>query len=94
MLRIGIAAAIAGLVVALAPPAAASEDDYLRGLQERYTFLTAEQLLSEGQRACAATNAGVKSPDIVVMVRRDLGVATGVAMDILSGATASLCPRT
>lgn len=94
MRHLGVAAATAGLAVALvvpAAPAGATEDEYLRDLQPRYTFLSAEELISAGQRACAATSAGVLAPDTVKMVSRDLGISTGAAMDILSRAVLRLC---
>jgi hypothetical protein len=89
LMRLGMATAV--LAVLFAAPAAASEDEYLEGLQERYTFLTADPLLSEGYRVCAASSAGVLAPDAVIMVRKDLGVATGAAMDIVSAALRDLC---
>lgn len=89
VMRVG--AAVAALGVVLAAPAAASEDGYLHQLQDRYTFLTAQQLLSEGQRVCAATSVGVKSPDAANMIRKDLGVSMGPAMDIVSAAILNLC---
>ena len=54
-------------------------------------FLTADQLVSEGQRVCAATGSGVLAPDAAVMVRNDLGVSTDAAMKIVSGAVRDLC---
>lgn len=86
-----VGAAVTALGLVLAAPAAASEDAYLRELQARYTFLTAEQLLAEGERVCAATDVGVLSPDAANMVIDDLGVSVGPAMDIVSGAVLDLC---
>lgn len=92
MLRVTlVGTAITALGLVVAAPAAASEDAYLRDLQDRYTFLTAEQLISEGQRVCAVTGAGALSPDAATMVMNDLGVSVGPAMDIVSGAVLSLC---
>lgn len=88
-LSLGVATAT--LTVLLAPSAAATEDEYLDGLQDRYAFLTADQLVSEGQRVCAATGSGVLAPDAAVMVRNDLGVSTDAAMKIVSGAVRDLC---
>lgn len=89
LIRLGTATA--ALAVIFAAPAAATEDEYLDDLQELYTFLPAEPLLSEGYWVCAATNAGVLSPDIAMMVRDDLGVSTDAAMNIVSDAILDLC---
>ncbi|MGV0607507.1 hypothetical protein [Mycolicibacterium sp. XJ1904] len=91
MRHLVVAAVTAGLMVALAAPAAATEEEYLRELQPRYAFLTAQELLMEGQRACAALTAGVLAPDAVKMVSADLGISTGAAMDIVSRANLRLC---
>lgn len=85
------AAALATLAVALAAPAGASEEEYLRELQPRYAFLTAQELLTEGHRACAAISSGVLAPDTVKMISADLGISTGAAMDIVSRANLRLC---
>ncbi len=74
-----------------AAPAATTEDENLDDLQELYTFLPADKLLSEGHRVCAATSAGALSPDIANMVRDDLGVSTDAAMNIVSDAILDLC---
>ncbi|MGE2726109.1 hypothetical protein [Mycolicibacterium pulveris] len=89
VMRLGMVAA--ALAVCFAAPAAATEDEYLSGLQARYTFLTADQLLSEGHRVCTGTSAGLLVVDAVNMVREDLDVATGAALDIVSGALRDLC---
>ncbi|MGV0791373.1 DUF732 domain-containing protein [Mycolicibacterium sp. XJ1819] len=86
-----VGAATAALTVGLAAPAAATDDEYLQELQDRYTFLTADQLLSEGHRVCAATSTGVLAADAVDMVREDLDVSIGVAMDVVSGAILDMC---
>ncbi len=91
LLIVRVAAALATLGVVLAAPAAASEEEYLRELQPRYAFLTSEELLTEGQRACAAISSGVLAPDAVKMVSADLGISTGAAMDIVSRANLQLC---
>ena len=90
MRHLGVAAGTAALMVVLAAPASATEDEYLRELQPRYSFLTAEELLKEGWRACAALSAGVLAPDAVKMVSADLGISTGAAMDIVGRANLRL----
>ncbi|MGE2722452.1 hypothetical protein [Mycolicibacterium celeriflavum] len=89
IVRLG--AAFATLGVVLAAPAGATEDEYLRDLQPRYTFLTAEELLRAGQQACAAITAGVLAPDAVKRISSDLDISTGAAMDIVSRANLRLC---
>lgn len=92
MLKLTCAAAAAAVAaIVSAPGAAASEDGYLHGLQDRYRFLTPQQLLTEGYRVCAVTDAGTLSPDAAAMVMRDLEVNVGVAMDVVSGAVINLC---
>jgi hypothetical protein len=73
------------------PAAAADQDEYLRPLQDRYVYLTAQQLLSEGNRVCAATQRGALSADITTMVRNDLGVSTATAGEIVAAAVVRLC---
>jgi hypothetical protein len=89
LMRVVAAVAVTG--VFLAAPAAAAEDEYLDQLQDRYRFLTTEQLLTEGYRVCAVTNAGGLAPTAVNMVRDDLDIAIGAAMDIVTAAVGSLC---
>ncbi|KUI47943.1 hypothetical protein AU198_04915 [Mycobacterium sp. GA-1199] len=93
MRYLGVAASTAGLMVAVAvaAPAGATEDEFLRDLQPRYSFLTAEELVTQGYRACAATSVGVLAPDAVQMISADLGISTGAAMDIVSRALLRLC---
>lgn len=89
LMRLGMATA--ALAVIFAAPAGATEDEYLGGLQDRYTFLTTDQLLAEGYRVCEATSSGALVTDTANMVREDLDVATGTAIDIVSGALRDLC---
>nr|WP_194946026.1 DUF732 domain-containing protein [Mycolicibacterium malmesburyense]CRL74018.1 hypothetical protein CPGR_02959 [Mycolicibacterium malmesburyense] len=91
MRHLWVAAATMGLVAVSAAPAGATEDEYLRDLQPRYTFLTAEELLTAGRQACAAITAGVLAPDAVKMISSDLDISTGAAMDIVSRANLRLC---
>lgn len=86
----GLAALVISSVM-LAAPAAATQDEFLHTLQDRYNFLTAEQMLTEGYRTCSAVGRGVLAPDAVNMVRADLKIATGAAMDIVSAAVLDLC---
>jgi hypothetical protein len=75
--------------LAMAAPASADEASYLK-LQDKYVFLTDEQLLSAGYKVCQATRSGMVSPDIVNMVKSDLGAGTAPATDIVAGAIIEL----
>jgi hypothetical protein len=81
---------VVATAVAFAAPAAADQDDYLRPLQERFVFLSAQQLLSEGTKVCNAIRSGKTSTDAVIMVRNDLGVSVATAGEIVSGAVVDL----
>ena len=91
MLRSLSAALLVGAAAALATaaPASADEESFLR-LQDRFAFLTADQLLSAGHKVCQATQSGMVAPDIVNMVKRDLGAGTAPATDIVAGAIIEL----
>ena len=89
---------IAGVVSVLfvaaalsAPTAAADETEFLNKLADRYEFLTPQQLLAEGQRVCAAEQAGTLSPARTTMVMNDLTVGTNTALEIVSAAEWNLC---
>lgn len=84
-----IVALVAGIAVGTAAPAAASESDYLR-LKDSLTFLTTEQLLSEGYRACGAVHSDTRSTDAVNMVMNELGVSVNAALDIIAAAVVDL----
>jgi Protein of unknown function (DUF732) len=76
----------AAISVVFAAPAAADTDSYLQALQDRYAFLTAQQLLSEGGTVCNAISNGMNSTDAVRMVQNHLRVSVAVAGDIVSAA--------
>lgn len=78
--------------VLAAAPAHADEGKFLALLDDKYAFLSSEQLLAEGARICAALDQGTISPDVVKMVQKDLGGLTvAVALDIVSAAAVGLC---
>ena len=83
---------IAGTAVSLgfAAPAAADTGDYLHALQDRYPSLSTQQLLSTGATVCNAASRGMNSPDMVIMVQRDIGVSVPAALDIVSAARVHL----
>ena len=89
----GVVGAFVGAAVLLAPAAAADVDQgaYLDKLQYKYKFLTTEQLLTEGNRVCAAEQAGLLSPAKTTMVINDLVISTGAALDIVAAAEWDLC---
>ena len=92
MIRVaGLTAALIGAVLVSAPPAVATTDDYLHELQDRYAFLTAQQLLDAGSKVCAAEQRGSLSPDRTAMVQRDLNVSVNTALEIVSAAEWQLC---
>lgn len=92
MIRVAGAIA-AGMAVAVlcAPTATAGNTEYLNKLQYKYAFLTPQQLLAEGQRVCAAEQAGVLSPGKTSMVMNDLTVGANTALEIVSAAEWDLC---
>jgi hypothetical protein len=84
------AAALAtGIAVGTAAPAAASESEFLQ-LKDHLTFLTTQQLLSEGYRVCGAIHNGVLSSDATNMVMNDLGVSANAALNIVAAAVDDL----
>ena len=86
-----MAAALAtGIALGTAAPAAASESDYLRLLKDHLTFLTTQQLLSEGYRVCGAIHNGVLSSDATNMVMNDLGLSANAALNIVAAASDDL----
>lgn len=92
MIRIaGVVSAIAAAVLVSAPTAAATPDEYLLELQDRYAFLTPQQLLDAGNKVCAAEQNGSLSPDLTAMVQRDLNVSTNTALEIVSAAEWQIC---
>lgn len=94
--RIGVAgvvgsAVVMGFAVLSAAPAHADEASYLELLQPRLTFLSADQLRTEGYRVCAATSSGMPASDANDMVQADLGVSVPVSIDIVTAAVVNLC---
>jgi hypothetical protein len=56
----------------IAAPAHADEQGFLNYLQPRWAFLTADQLLTEGHKACNFILAGNSASDAAAMVAADL----------------------
>jgi hypothetical protein len=88
---VGVLGALVGAAVLSAPAATADEGEYLAKLQDKYEFLTPQQLLTAGERVCAAEAAGVLAPGRTTMVMNDLTVGTNVALEIVSAAEWNLC---
>ena len=79
----GITFVALAAAVAVAPPAAATDqDDFLRPLLTRYSFLTSEPLLTEADRVCSMLSAGNPTSAVSNMVSDDLKVTPSVAIDV------------
>lgn len=76
--------------LAFAAPASADAGSYLHALQDTYTSLSTQQLLSEGTKICNAIRGGMNSTNAVMMVQRDLGVSVPAAGDMVSAAVVHL----
>jgi hypothetical protein len=87
----GVLSALVGAAILAAPSAAADEVEYLHKLQDKYAFLTPQQLLAEGNRVCTAEQAGALAPDRTTMVINDLTVGVNVALEVVSAAEWDLC---
>ena len=88
---VGVISALVAAAVLSAPSAAADETEYLNKLQDRYEFLTPQQLLAEGQRVCAAEQSGTLAPARTMMVMNDLVVSSNAALNIVAAAEWDLC---
>jgi hypothetical protein len=84
------AAALVAIAVWGAAPAAAGESEYLRLLQDKFSFLSTQQLLAEGHKACKVMEQGVTASNAVNMVSKDLAVSLAVAFDIVGAAAVEL----
>ena len=77
---------VVAAALAFAAPASADDSEYLRMVQDRLTFLTPQQLLSEANKVCQVTRSGLTSVDAVLTVQRDLAVSVAAAVDIVEAA--------
>lgn len=91
MKTLGVALLAMGVAVGVAPTAAAAESEYLGRLHPRLSYLTNEQLLSEGYRICQVLAQGRPNPDAVPMVTKDLYISVSAAMEIVAAAAVELC---
>jgi hypothetical protein len=79
-----------GIAIGVAPSAAADERDYLNQLGPRLTFLTTDQLRSEGYRVCRYLSVGRPTADAIPMVMKDVQVTVAGAIDIIATAVEQL----
>jgi hypothetical protein len=75
-----------GIAIASAAPAAATDDEYVKLLQDRFPFLSADQLLTEGHRTCQLIQQGRPGVQAVAMVQNDLKVSASAANQIVATA--------
>ena len=85
-----VAALAAGVAIGVAPPAAAEESAYLNQLSPRLTFLSTQQLLTEGYKVCRYVGVGRPTADAIPLVMKDLEVTVAAALDIVSAAVQQL----
>ena len=85
-----VALLAAGVAIGVAPPAAAEESAYLNQLSPRLTFLSAEQLRTEGYKVCRYVGVGRPTADAIPMVMDDLDITVAAALDIISAAVQQL----
>jgi hypothetical protein len=88
---VAVGVVMGGAAVAPAATAAADDQAYLQPLRTHFVYLSDDQLLAEGQRVCQLLDRGGIAPTAVTMVRNEMGVAVGVADDIVSAAVQYLC---
>jgi hypothetical protein len=84
-----IVVAIASASVVM-PAAHADEGQYLKTLQPKYVYLTTQQLLDEGYKACLAAKRGVPGTDTIGVVQNDVAVSVAAAYDIVTTAATRL----
>ncbi|MGV0849818.1 DUF732 domain-containing protein [Mycolicibacterium phlei] len=84
-----VAAAIVA-AVSMAAPAAADADEFVRQVQEKWVYLSADQVLSAGYQACAAMRSGVPASVVIDHLNQGLGVSVLAAQDIVSTAAVEL----
>jgi hypothetical protein len=79
-----------GITLGVAPPATADTGEYLDQLQPRISFLSADQLLTEGYKVCRFLSVGRPSGDAIPMVTKDLGITVAAAFQIVPAAVEHL----
>lgn len=76
--------------VALAAPATAEVEDYLPNLQPKYVYLSSQQLMNLGHRACAIVGSGQSGAVAAIALEREAGLEAPVAFDIVKNAVLHL----
>ncbi|AMO63082.1 Protein of uncharacterised function (DUF732) [Mycolicibacterium phlei] len=84
--------AVAAVVAAipLAAPAAADADEFVRKVQAKWVYLSADQVMTAGNQACAALRSGVPASVVIDNLNQGLGVSVLAAQDIVSTAVVEL----
>jgi Protein of unknown function (DUF732) len=80
-----LVAALAVLPVCAAP-ASADTDGYLHAVGDQYRFLTPQQLLGAGHRACSIIDSGNPATVAIDMLNREQGISVPVAFNIVTKA--------
>ena len=70
-----------------AAPALADDTGYVANLQDKYPYLSAGQLLTEGRQACDFIRSGRPSAEAIERVQSDLDISKAAAFDIVVAAT-------
>jgi len=84
------AVAIVSVVVWAAALASADDSKYIDYLQKDKSLVSKysrSELLAEGYEVCDAVSGGAKDLQAVDMVKRDLSVSDGAAIDVYRAAT-------
>jgi hypothetical protein len=89
-LRIPIFVVAIASASAVMPTAHADVGEYLKALQPKYVYLTPQQLLDEGYKACQAAKRGVPGTDTMKIVQDDLAVSVAASYDIVTTAAVRL----
>jgi hypothetical protein len=88
------AVATGSIAMWVAAPARANERDYLDYLEKNNAYLvsqyTNQQLLAEGHKVCDAVSGGATDDTAVDIVKGDLSVSDGDALDVYHAATVEL----
>jgi hypothetical protein len=80
----------AAMSLVVAAPARADERSYLNYLEPRWAFLSADQLLFEGHKACNFILAGNSASNAAAVVGADLKTDAVVASEIVRTAITQL----
>ncbi|OAN28415.1 hypothetical protein A4X20_30160 [Mycolicibacterium iranicum] len=90
MTKIAALALGIGIAVTTAPAASADQDSYLQRIEPTMTFLTRDQILTEGHKVCQFLRSGHSSSDALPMVIEDLDMSVPSAVDLIIAAVVEL----